>query len=159
MMLTKLTAKQCLMLGTVLAGTGAFILPTAAYADCLPDAAGTTVICNTADPDGYQTTTNAVTIQVEPSTTVGTGAATPSPLLQAGTDSVVNDEAIINSSATAISLGGGSTVNNSAANNGLINGDVVFGSTTDTQVNTFNNLGGTATLNGDITFGRRADCQ
>src|SRR5689334_18880054 len=150
-MLKKLTPKQCLMLGTVLAGTSTFLVPSAAYADCLPDAAGTTVICNVSDPDGYQTSLNSVTIQVEPLTTVGTGATTPSPLLSAGTTSVVNNQAIINSGAVAISLGGGSTVNNAAASSGQITGDVVFGATTASQVNTFNNLGGSASLTGNLT--------
>ena len=83
---------------------------------------------------------------MEPLTTVGTGAATPSPLLSAGTTSVLNNEGVINAgTATAVSLGGGSTVNNaSGGGSGDITGNVLFGATTGTQVNTFNNLGGTA---------------
>jgi autotransporter-associated beta strand protein len=149
-MTTRYTAKQCLTFGTILAGTGAFLLPTAAYADCLPDAAGTTVTCNTNDPDGYQTGLNGVTILVQPTATVGTGAGTPSPLLSAGTGSVVNNENLINggpAGTTAISLGGGSTVNNAATGSGTINGDVLFGAG---GANTYNNLGGTATLTGNI---------
>lgn len=149
-MTTRLSARKYLLLGTTLAGAGSLLVPTAAYADCLPDAAGTTVVCNTADPDGFQTLLNGVTIRVEPGALVGTGAATPSPLLSAGTDSVLNNEDTINSGAVAVSLGGGSTVNNAATGSGDIIGDVEFGSTTAGQVSTFNNLGGTASLTGNI---------
>ena len=151
-MFARFTAKQRLMVGTVLAGAAVFFGSTPAFADCLPDVAGTTVICNTTDPDGFQTTTNSVTIRVQPLTTVGTGAATPSPLLSAGTTSILNNEGLINSGATAVSLGGGSTVNNAAGGgSGDIIGNVLFGNTTGTQVNVFNNLGGTASLTGSIT--------
>ena len=150
-MFVRFSAKQRIMFGTALAGAGT-LLGTPALADCLPNTDGTLVICNTTAPTGYQTTTNSVTIQVEPSTTVGTGAATPSPLLSAGTTSVVNNEGLINSGATAISLGGGSTVNNAAGgSSGDIIGNILFGATTGTQVNTFNNRGGTASLTGSIS--------
>src|SRR6476659_486420 len=125
------TRKQRLMVGTALAGAGIVFGATPAFADCLPDVPGTTVVCNTTDPDGFQTTTNSVTIRVEPAATVGTGAATPSPLLSAGTTSVLNNEGAINSGATAVSLGGGSTVNNAAGGSpGDIIGNVAFGATT-----------------------------
>jgi len=147
-----LNAKQRLMVGTTITGAAIFFGSTPAIADCLPDAPGTTVVCNTTDPDGFQTTTNGVTIRVEPLTTVGTGATTPSPLLSAGTTSILNNEGLITSGATAISLGGGSTINNAAGGtSGDIIGNVVFGATTGTQVNLFNNLGGTASLTGGIT--------
>src|SRR6476660_4413226 len=80
-MLVHITAKQRFLVGTALAGAGIFLGASPALADCLPDAAGTTIVCNTTDPDGIQVPTNSVTIRVEPAATVGTGAATPSPLL------------------------------------------------------------------------------
>src|SRR5437870_3461627 len=105
-MTVRYNSRRQLMLGTALAGFGVFAA-TPALADCLPDAPGTTVTCQTTDPDGFQTTTNGVTITVNSGATVGTGAATPSPLLSAGSVSVVNNNNVINSGATAISLGGG----------------------------------------------------
>src|SRR6185369_2290388 len=144
-------ARQRFMVGTALAGVAIFFGSTPAFADCLPDAPGTTVVCNTTDPDGFQSTTNGVTIRVEPTATVGSGAVTPSPLLSAGTTSVLNNEGTVNSGATAISLGGGSTINNAAGGSpGDIIGNILFGSTTGTQVNTFNNLGLNSTLTGNI---------
>ena len=152
-MTTRISAKQRLFLGTTLAGAAVFLLPSAAYADCLPtNAAQTDVQCSTNDPDGYQTATNGVGITVLSGVTVGAGTGTPSPLLAAGTGSLVGNFGNINSGvgSIAISLGGGSTVNNAAVPGGTITGDVVFGGTT-TDLNVFNNLGGTATLTGNIT--------
>src|SRR5438270_10898063 len=106
-MTQRITAKQRLLLGTMLAGVGAFLLPTAALADC--NGAGTSVICSSTDPDGYQTSTRSVTIDVQPAAVVGSGGATPSPLLSAGGASVLNNYGTVNSGATAISFGGGST--------------------------------------------------
>jgi len=57
------TRKQRFMLGTAFAGVCTFLGSTPAFADCLPDVPGTTVVCNTTDPDGFQTTTNSVTIR------------------------------------------------------------------------------------------------
>src|SRR3954454_16459154 len=113
-MLIRISAKQRLMVGTAIASAVTFFGAMPAWADCLPDTTGTQIQCNTTDPDGFQTPTNSVTIRVEPTATVGTGAATPSPLLSAGTTSVLNNEGTISSAATAVSLGGGSTVNNAA---------------------------------------------
>ncbi len=95
-MLFHFSAKQRLLVGTALAGAGIVFGSTSALADCLPNAPGTTVTCNTTDADGFQTTTSGVTIQVQPGATVGTGAGTPSPLLSAGTGSLVNNEETIN---------------------------------------------------------------
>src|SRR5947209_11122979 len=136
-MCKRLTAKQYLMSGTVLAATAAFLIPTAAYADCNPDAPGTTVTCSGNDADGYQTPTNGVTINVVPAAVVGQNAPTPSPLVSAGSDSVVNNSGTIQSAATAISLGGGSTVNNLSSWPQRIIGNVDFGATGASQVNTF----------------------
>src|SRR5437870_2285031 len=146
-MTVRYNAKRHLMLGTALAGFGAFAA-TPALADCLPDAAGTTVTCQTTDPDGFQTTTNGVTITVNSGATVGTGAATPSPLLSAGSVSVVNNNNVINSGATAISLGSGSTVNNAASGPGSITGDINFAAAGTSQTNAVNNLGAGSTITG-----------
>src|SRR6059058_6238358 len=89
-MFNRFNSKRSLLLGTALVGAGIFT-PTAALADCLPDASGQFILCQNAAPNGYQTTTNGVTITVDTAATVGTGAATPSPLLSAGTTSVVNN--------------------------------------------------------------------
>ena len=101
-MTNRLSTKQHLVLGTALAGFGV-LAPTPAMADCLPDASGLFVTCQATSSNGYQTTTNGVTITVNSGATVGTGAATPSPLLSAGSVSVVNNNSVINSGATAIS--------------------------------------------------------
>src|SRR5436190_10866224 len=104
-----ISAKQCLKFGTALAGLGVFV-PTAALADCLANAPGTTVTCSTADPDGYNgAAVNNLTINVIPSATV-------SGTLSAGTTSAVNNEGDINVGAgnTAVSVGGGSAVSNAS---------------------------------------------
>src|SRR5579872_4893037 len=148
-MVDRFTAKQCLLLGTALVGAGVFF-PGAALADCLPDASGLNVVCQNAATNGYQTTTNGVTITVNSGSTVGTGAATPSPLLSAGSSSVVNNNNIINSGAIAISLGGGSSVNNAASGPGQITGEIDFGAAGTSQVNALNNLGAGSTNTGNI---------
>src|SRR5438045_1431420 len=108
-MLIRISAKQRRMVGTAIASAVTFFGAMPAWADCLPDTTATQIQCNTTDSDGYQTTTNSVTIRVNPTATVGIGAAAPSPLLSAGTTSVLDNEGVVNSTATAVSLGGGST--------------------------------------------------
>src|SRR5438270_4227446 len=149
-MFDRFNSKRSLLLGTALVGAGIFT-PTAALADCLPDASGQFILCQNAAPNGYQTTTNGVTITVDTAAIVGTGAATPSPLLSAGTTSVVNNNNIINSGATAISLGANSTVNNAASGPGQITGAINFAAAGTGQTNALNNLGATSTITGNIT--------
>ena len=84
---------------------------------------------------------------------VGSGSATPSPLLSAGSTSVLNNYGAVNSGATAVSLGGGGTVNNFTTSDtlfGVITGDVNFGATTGSEVNTLNNLDWASVINGNI---------
>ena len=104
-----------------------FLLPTAALADCLPDAAGTTVTCQISDPDGYNgSAVNGLTVNV------ASGTNTVAGTISTGTGSVVNNEGDINvSGGTAISMGGGSSVNNATTATGAITGDIVFGATTE----------------------------
>lgn len=148
-----------LLLSTAIVPASLMLFPTAALADCLPNANGTNVNCVLADPDGYRAgtdhpTVNGVTIEVLDGATVGAPAAT-GPLLSAGTASAVNNQGRITTAAgqTAISLGGGSIVNNAATSLGLT-GNVVFGATATGQINTFNNLrttAGTGTVVGNVT--------
>jgi fibronectin-binding autotransporter adhesin len=150
-MTKRFSAKQQLLLGTVIAGAGALLIPTAAWADC--SGVGTSVICSGTDPDGYQTPTNGVTIDVQPGAAVGAGNATPSPLLSAGSNTLLNNYGSVNSGATAVSLGGGSTVNNFTTSDtlfGVITGDVDFGATTNSEVNTLNNLDWASSITGNI---------
>jgi autotransporter-associated beta strand protein len=149
-MLNRFSAKQYLLFGTALTGLGV-IAPDAARADCLPDASGLIITCQLSDTDGYQTTSNGVTINVNAGATVGTGAATPSPLLSAGSTSVVDNTGTINSGAVAISLGGGSTVNNAASGPGIITGAINFGAAGTGQTNALNNLGASSTITGNIS--------
>jgi outer membrane autotransporter protein len=150
-MTKRFSAKQRLLLGTILAGAGTLLMPTAAWADC--NGVGTSVICSGTDPDAYQTSTTGVTIDVQPTAAVGTGGVTPSPLLSAGSTSVLNNYGAVNSGATAVSLGGGSTVNNFTTSDtlfGVITGDVDFAATTGSAVNTLNNLDWASVITGDI---------
>src|SRR5206468_6350601 len=115
-MFTRFSAKQYLMLGTALAGVGAFVTPTAALADCLINATNDTVTCTTADTNGFQSSINLLTINVTPGASVsGTTLLAPAPILSAGTQSVVNNEGDITSvgapaGSVAVSIGGGSRV-------------------------------------------------
>ena len=150
-MTNRISAKRRLLLGTILAGAGALLIPTAAWADC--GGAGTSVICSGTDPDGYQTSTTGVTIDVQAAAAVGSGGSVPSPLLSAGNASVLNNYGTVDSGATAVSLGGGGTVNNfttSPTLYGVITGDVDFGATTGTETNTLNNLDWASSITGNI---------
>ena len=121
------------MIGTTLVGVGAFILPSAAMADCLPNAAGTTVTCSTSDPDGFNgSAINGLTINVIPTATV-------SGTLSTGTVSAVNNEGGITAT-TAIAVGGGSTVSNASTATGVITGAVNFSSAATGQTNVLNNF-------------------
>lgn len=134
-MIKRITTRQQLLAGTTLVGLGVALSPTAALADCLADASGTTVTCTTADPNGYDgSAVNTLTINVTPSSTV-------SGTLLTGTGSAVNNEGGINVTGTAISVGGGSIVNNASTSTGGITGDILFGATSGTQVNTLNSFG------------------
>ena len=138
-MVKQFTARQRLFIGTSLLGAGFVVAPSAALADCLANANGTSVDCLTADPDGYNgSATNGLTVSIFPGTTV-------SGTISTGTGSAVNSEGAINVPAgTAISVGGGSTVNNASTATGIITGNVLFGATTGTQVNTLNNFNASA---------------
>ena len=148
-----------LLLSSALLPAPLLLLPSIAYADCLPNANGTNVTCLLSDPDGYRAgvdhpTVDSVTITVENAATVG-GVAATGPLLTVGTASAVNNQGLITVAAgqTAISAGGGSTVSNAAISLGL-NGNIIFGTTATGQVNTFNNLrtiAGTGTVTGNVT--------
>ncbi len=136
-MISRISAKQRLMIGTTLVGVGTFIIPSAAMADCLPNAAGTTVTCSTADPDGYNgSAVTGLTINVIP-------AATVNGTLSTGTVSAVNNEGGI-TAATAIAVGGGSTVSNASTATGIITGNITFGAAGTGQTNTLNNFNATA---------------
>ena len=147
-MVKQLSTRQRLLLGAAFAGVGAFGSPNPALADCLPDVAGTTVTCSTAGPTGYNgSAVNGLTVNVIPNALV-------SGTLSAGTGSAINNEGAITVAGTAISAGGGSTVTNATTATGVIIGDVVFGATTDTQVNTLNNFNATAGgITGNVTSG------
>ena len=133
-MTSQTSAKQRMMIGTALVGFGAFVVPTTAMADCLPNVGGTVVNCNTSDPDGYNgSATNGLTINIAPSANVlGT--------LSTGTTGTVNNEGAVNVSGTAITTGGGSTVTNATTATGAIVGDISFGAVGTGQTNTLNNL-------------------
>ena len=91
-MLKRVSAKHGLMLGTALTGVG-ILAPTPAFADCLINATNTTVTCTTADPNGFQSGINLLTINVTPGATVsGTTLPSAAPILSAGNQSVVNNE-------------------------------------------------------------------
>ena len=146
-MTNRLSAKRCLLLGTTLVGVGVMIVPTAAKADCLADASGTTVTCTTADPDGYNgSATNGLTVNVD------NGAVVNGTLLT-GTDSAVNNEGEIDvgTGNTAIDVLGGTRVSNASTATGDITGNILFGSTTGTQVNVFENFNSTFGVTGDVT--------
>jgi fibronectin-binding autotransporter adhesin len=136
-MVSALSSRHRFLVGTTLVGAGMFLIPTAAMADCLPNVGGTVVNCTLSDIDGYNgSAVNGLTINVFNGATVSGGA------LSTGTGSVVNNTGDINVGAgnTAISAGGGSTVANATAATGAITGNILFGATTGTQVNTLNNL-------------------
>lgn len=146
-MTNPLNAKQKLLLGTALIGVGAFVMPTAAMADC--SLSGTIVTCTTTDPDGYNgSATNSLTINVtQPASVLGT--------LSAGTTSTVNNDGQINvgTGNTAISVGGGSTVNNLTTATNPITGNILFGAAGTGQTNTLNNAFNAAGggIFGDVT--------
>lgn len=145
-MTSRLSAKQYLMLGTTLVGVGALMVPTAAKADCLANSSGTTVTCTTADPDGYDgSATNGLTINVD-------NLAVVSGPLSTGTGSAVNNEGEIDVGAgnTAVSVGGGSRFSNASTATGDVTGNILFGSTTGTQINVFENFNSAFGLFGDI---------
>ena len=138
-------AKSYLLLGTAI-GASVLLMPTAARADCLADASGTTVTCTTADPDGYDgADTNGLTIDVV------NGAVINGTLLT-GTDSAVNNEGEIDVGVgnTAIDVLGGTRVSNASTATGDITGNSLFGSTTGTQVNVLENFNSVFGINGDI---------
>ena len=146
-MASQLSAKQYLMLGTALVGAGTLIVPTAAKADCLANSTGTTVTCTTADPDGYNgSATTGLTINV------GSGAIVNGTLLT-GTASAVNNEGgvIVGAGNTAINVLGGSRVSNASTATGGITGNILFGSTTGTQVNVLENFNSPFGIIGDIS--------
>ena len=146
-MASRLSAKQCLMLGTTLVGVGALIVPTAAKADCLADASGTTVTCTIADPDGFDgSAVNGLTINVD------NGAVVNGTLLS-GTDSAVNNEGEVDVGAgnTAIDVLGGTRVSNASTATGDITGNIIFGSTTGSQVNILENFNSVFGITGDIS--------
>ena len=159
-MLTRISAKQYLMLGTAMTGVAALVTPTAALADCLINATNDTVTCTTADTNGFQSSINLLTINVVPGATVtGTSLAAAAPLLSAGTQSVVNNEGSIDvtgapAGTIAISLGGGSRVTEASTATGSIIGDINFGVAATGQTNTLENFKGTSTglgITGNIT--------
>ncbi len=150
-MLKKLTPKQCLKLGTVLAGT-TLLMPAAAYADCLPtNAPQTDVQCSTNDPDGYQTTTNGVGITVLSGVTVGTGSGTPVPFSPRGR---VASSAISATSTAAWparrSRWAAEALSTTPPFREASSLEMCFSAGRSRSRNVFNNLGGTATLNGNI---------
>ena len=113
-------------------------MPTAAFADATEQVRRASYVPGT-DPTAIRPRRTGLTIDVQPGAAVGTGSATPSPLLSAGSTSVLNNYGAVNSGATAVSLGGGSTVNNFTTSDtlfGVITGDVAFGATTGSEVNT-----------------------
>ena len=124
-------AKQKL-LSSALLNVPLLLFPTAAFADCLPNASGTIVACNANDPDGFLAG-DAVTINVNP-------AATVDGPLTVGIAGRVNNEGIIgNTGASTVTTGGNSTFSNTRV--ATINGAVVMGTTTAGQVNTIDNRG------------------
>jgi outer membrane autotransporter protein len=147
-MYKRINAKQRLVFTTALAGVAAFLCPSPAFADCA--SSGSTINCTGSDADGYQTSTNGITVNVVPGAAVGLNTLTPSPLLSSGTSSVLNNQGSISSAAVAVSLGGGSTVNNLASWPDRIIGEIDFGATGTGQVNTLNNSGPTANILGNI---------
>src|SRR6185312_1046349 len=177
---SRFTAKQCLFLGTAITGVGALVTPTVAFADCTAGAGvlASLVTCQssaTLGAGGWDgSATNGLTIQVLSSSngtsiipTVTTPPPTSSTLLSAGTGSVLSNFGGSFGDGTAqvygidagsdtnpaISLGGGSTLNNTS--NSVIRGTTIFGTATGTDVNTVNNnyttTAGAAEIEGDIT--------
>ena len=144
-MLTRLSSKQHLMLGTALTGF-AILAPTPAFADCLINATNDTVTCTTADTNGFQSSINLLTINVTPGATVsGTTLLAPAPILSAGTQSVVNNEGDISNvgapaGSVAVSIGGGSRVTEASTATGSITGDINFGTASTGQTNTLENF-------------------
>ncbi len=129
--MTKRSSRLALVVTSALTSS---ILASPAWADCLASADGSTVTCSVADADGYNgSLVTGLTINVEPAADV-TGT------LSTGASSAVNNEGNINVGGTAISVGGGSTVSNASTATGIITGDILFGATTGTQVNTLNNF-------------------
>ena len=125
------SAKQKL-LSSALLNVPLLMFPTAAFADCLPNASGTIVACNANDPDGF-IAGDAVTINVNP-------AATVDGPLTVGVAGRVNNEGIIgNTGNSTVTTGGNSTVANTRV--ATLNGAVVMGSTAAGQVNTIDNRG------------------
>ena len=146
-MTSRTSAKQRIMIGTALVGVGAFVVPTAALADCLPNVGGTVVTCLLTDVAGYNgSAVNSLTINVE------NGAIVSNGLLSTGTTSTVNNTGTINlGSGTAISVGGGSTVNDAAAATGAISGNILFGTAGTGQINILNNLNSAFGIVGNTT--------
>lgn len=135
-MLSRISAKQRLMIGTTLVSVSAFIIPTAALADCLPNAGGTVVTCSLTDVAGYNG--SAVTSLI---INVNNGATVSNGILSTGSTSTVNNTGTINLGAgNAIAVGGGSTVTNATTATGAITGNILFGTAGTGQSNILNNL-------------------
>ena len=118
-----------------------------AWADCVPDATGTTVSC-TGSSTGFSTSNPNAAITVTSGTTItGTG------LQAVGVSSSVDNSGTINTGAgtTAISLGGAGAVTQESAATGPITGNILFGAASGAQVNTLTNLSTTNGIVGSIT--------
>lgn len=120
------------LLSSALLSVPLLMFPTAAFADCLPNAGGTIVACNADDPDGYLAG-DGVTINVNP-------AATVDGPLTVGIAGRVNIEGVVgNTGNSTVTVGGNSTVANTRI--ATLNGAVVAGATAAGQVNTIDNRG------------------
>jgi len=138
--------RRRVLLSTALVPVTLALAPTAALADCLPNAAGTTVTCSTLDVNGFDgSSVTSLTVDVLPTAEVqGT--------LSTGATSAINNEGFINvTGGTAASLGAGSRFSNAASDLAIVNGDVSFAAAGTGQTNVFQNLAETAT-NNNATF-------
>ncbi|WP_219893696.1 beta strand repeat-containing protein [Aquisediminimonas profunda] len=134
-----------LLRSTALLPAPLLAFPGVALADCLPNAGGTIVTCQTTDPDGYDgSAVSGLTINVGPGASVDGGS------LQAGALSAVNNEGTLNGA--DIFVGSGSRVSNAANAPGVITGNINFAAAGTNQTNTLENFRGLApaTITGDI---------
>ena len=134
-----------LLRSTALLPAPLLAFPGVAFADCLPNAGGTIVTCQTTDPDGYDgSAVSGLTINVGPGASVDGGS------LQAGASSAINNEGTLNGA--NISVGSGSRVSNAANAPGSITGNINFAAAGASQTNILENFRGLApaTITGDI---------
>jgi autotransporter-associated beta strand protein len=125
------SVKQKLLSSAILS-VPLLMVPATAFADCLPNASGTIVVCNANDPDGYLAG-DGVTINVNPTATVDGP-------LTVGIAGRVNIEGVVgNTGNSTVTTGGNSTVVNTRI--ATLNGAVVAGATAAGQVNTIENRG------------------